>query len=172
LPLGATSSGEIIDFELTQELSPQEFQLRLSQQLPSNIPIYSVAVVDLKAPAATQILDKAEYLITVATTANTTSAQWQAWVAAIAESKAIWFEQQSKSGKRQNVNLRERLFELSVEPRAADAIIRYVGSCRNDGTQLRPEQAIFMLEQVAPQQEFQILHVHRQRLILEQTVSL
>ncbi|PPS45479.1 TIGR03960 family B12-binding radical SAM protein [Chroococcidiopsis sp. TS-821] len=172
LPLGATSSGEIIDFELTQELSPQEFQLRLSQQLPSNIPIYSVAVVDLKAPAATQILDKAEYLITVATKANTTSAQWQAWVAAIAESKAIWFEQQSKSGKRQNVNLRDRLFELSVEPRAADAIIRYVGSCRNDGTQLRPEQAIFMLEQVAPQQEFQILHVHRQRLILEQTVSL
>lgn len=171
LPLGATSSGEIIDFELTQEVGPQEFQHRLSQQLPSDMPIYSVAVVDLKAPAATQILNKAEYLITVATTNQTTSAQWQEWVAAIANSKVIWFEQTSKSGKRQNVNLRDRLFELSVEPRAANTIIRYVGSCRNDGTQLRPEQVIFMLEQVAPQQEFHILHIHRQQLILEENLS-
>ncbi|MES1021874.1 TIGR03960 family B12-binding radical SAM protein [Gloeocapsa sp. BRSZ] len=171
LPLGATSSGEIIDFELTQEVGPQEFQHRLSQQLPSDMPIYSVAVVDLKAPAATQILNKAEYLITVATTNQTTSAQWQEWVAAIANSKVIWFEQTSKSGKRQNVNLRDRLFELSVEPREANTIIRYVGSCRNDGTQLRPEQVIFMLEQVAPQQEFQILHIHRQQLILEENLS-
>jgi len=171
LPLGATSSGEIIDFELTQEVGPQEFQHRLSQQLPSDMPIYSVAVVDLKAPAATQILNKAEYLITVTTTNQTTSAQWQEWVAAIANSKAIWFEQTSKSGKRQNVNLRDRLFALSAEPREASAIIRYVGSCRNDGTQLRPEQVIFMLEQVAPQQEFHILHVHRQQLILEETTS-
>ncbi|OKH28867.1 TIGR03960 family B12-binding radical SAM protein [Chroogloeocystis siderophila] len=171
LPLGATSSGEIIDFELTQEVDPQEFQHRLSQQLPSDMPIYSVAVVDLKAPAATQILNKAEYLITVTTTNQTTSAQWQEWVAAIANSKAIWFEQTSKSGKRQNVNLRDRLFALSAEPREASAIIRYVGSCRNDGTQLRPEQVIFMLEQVAPQQEFHILHVHRQQLILEETTS-
>lgn len=182
LPLGATSSGEIIDFELTQEVTPAEFH-RLSQQLPSDMPIYSVAVVDLKAPAATQSLNKAEYLMTVAAPENTAIAQWQEWVAAIANLEAIWFEQTSKSGKRQNVNLRDRLFELSViephehpslhnkQPRFdSTAIVRYIGSCRNDGTQLKPEQVIFMLEQVAPH-EVQLVHIHRNQLILEQETS-
>ena len=43
--------------------------------------------------------------------------------------------------------------------------LRYVGSCRNDGTQLRPEQIVFMLEQVA-KLEFHLLHVHRSKLLL------
>jgi uncharacterized protein (DUF2344 family) len=73
------------------------------------------------------------------------------------------------------VNLRDRLFELEViEPpkrqerqeKGTSAVLQYVGSCRNDGTQLRPEQVIFMLEQVA-QLEFQLLHIHRNRLLLE-----
>jgi radical SAM family uncharacterized protein/radical SAM-linked protein len=168
LPLGATSSGEIIDFELTQAMTPQEFQYRLSQELPGDIPIYRIVNVDLKAPAATQVLNKAEYLISVAVTEETAIAQWQEWLAAIANSKTIWFEHISKSGKRQQVNLRDRLFELSVrELQQADAVIQYVGSCRNDGTQLRPEQVIFMLEQVAPQRKFQLLHIHRHQLVLE-----
>lgn len=169
LPLGATSSGEIIDFELTQAVDPAEFQERLSQELPSDIPIYNIVAVDLKAPAATQVLNKAEYLITVGVTENAIAFLGQEWLMAIANSQTIWFEQVSKSGKRQQVNLRDRLFELSVnEQQATHAVIRYVGSCRNDGTQLRPEHIIFMLEQVAPQQEFQLLGIHRQQLILEQ----
>lgn len=172
LPLGATSSGEIIDFELTQAVSPEEFQHRLSQELPSDLPIYSVVAVDLKAPAATQVLNKAEYLISVAVTEETAIAQWQEWLTAIANSE-IWFEHISKSGKRQQVNLRDRLFELSVSKiQEANAVtLRYVGSCRNDGTQLRPEQVIFMLEQVAPQREFQLLHIHRNQLVLEYDLS-
>jgi len=74
------------------------------------------------------------------------------------------WEQTTKSGKSQ-LNLRDRLFELEVEnsrervgsvallthssqwahERRDAAVLRYVGSCRNDGNQLRPEQVIFML---------------------------
>jgi uncharacterized protein (DUF2344 family) len=43
--------------------------------------------------------------------------------------------------------------------------LRYVGSCRNDGTQLRPEQILFMLKQVT-NSEFELLHFHRNQLIL------
>jgi uncharacterized protein (DUF2344 family) len=43
--------------------------------------------------------------------------------------------------------------------------LRYLGSCRNDGTLLQPEHIIIMLEQVAGQ-EFHLLKVHREKMIL------
>ena len=174
LPLGVTSVGEIIDFELTQQVDVETFRQQLISQLPVDIPIYSVVAVELKAPAATQLLKAAEYLITVASLEGATLAQWRDWLEAIIALDTIWWEQTTKSGKTQMVNLRDRLFELSVieqhrsieigEENSA-TILRYVGSCQNDGTQLRPEHVIFMLEQVA-QLEFQLLHIHRNRLIL------
>jgi len=50
-----------MDFEL-KAVDIETFQQQ-SSQLPVDIPIYSVANVDLKAPAATQLLESAEYLI-------------------------------------------------------------------------------------------------------------
>jgi uncharacterized protein (DUF2344 family) len=83
----------------------------------------------------------------------------------------MWFEHTTKSGKQQLVNLCDRLFEIelmstNINADASTAIWRYIGSCRNDGTQLRPEQIVFMLEQVAAR-EFNLLHVHRNQLLLE-----
>ena len=212
LPLGTTSCGEIVDFELSELVNPVKFQAQLAQQLPAGIPIYSVETVDLKARAATQMLARAEYLVTVAVLQSTSSEQWRNWVEAIQARDSIWLEQITKSGN-QMVNLRDRLFELELmemeedfePPRASFrcgetalqegfppqatanpkgyasrktrggrrgrpeeesfAVLRYVGSCRNDGTQLRPEQIVFMLEQVA-ELEFHLLHVHRSKLLL------
>ena len=176
LPLGVTSSGEIVDFELTKQVDVEVFRQKLSGQLPGGIPIYSGANIDLHSPAATQLLFGAEYLITIAALEEVTQAQWRDWVEKIKGVDVIWWEQITKSGKTRMVNLRDRLFELEViEPqkrqerqeKGSSAILRYVGSCRNDGTQLRPEQVIFMLEQVAQLVEFQLLHIHRNRLLLE-----
>jgi radical SAM-linked protein len=170
LSLGVTSCGEIMDFELTEPVDVEKFRQQLIAQLPVDVTIYGVEIVELKAPAATQLLARAEYLITVATLEDACVTQWQAWVEAIQGSDAIWWEQTTKSGKSQLVNLRDRLFELEVyEPQRhrerREAVLRYVGSCRNDGTQLRPEHVVFMLEQVAPLQ-FQLLHIHRNQLLL------
>jgi uncharacterized protein (DUF2344 family) len=46
-----------------------------------------------------------------------------------------------------------------------DLELRYVGSCANDGTLLRPEQMVFMLEQVSGV-ELQLGTIERTRLIL------
>jgi radical SAM-linked protein len=186
LSLGATSHGEIVDFELTQLMDVERFKEQLASKLPPDIPVYRFEEVSLKAPAATQLLERAEYLITVARmedvapcppnppiVGETNTQQWQAWVEAVKESEEIWWEQTTKSGKKKQVNLRDRLFELEVqEPQRSGeeeadstAVLRYVGSCRNDGTLLRPEHIVFMLEQVAGL-EFQLLHAHRQQLIL------
>jgi len=172
LPLGATSDGEIVDFELTQSMDVEQFKERLASQLPEDIPVYQVEEVSLTAPAATQVLERAEYCITVAVTQGASLQQLQDWIEVIKRQEAIWWEKTTKSRKKQQVNLRDRLFELELvesdkpkECPTESAVVRYVGSCRNDGTLLRPEHLVYMLEQVS-QQEWELLHSHRQQLIL------
>lgn len=171
LPLGATSSGEIVDFELTEFVEVDTFREKLTQVLPKEIPVYKVAQLDLKAPAATQQLDAAEYLLTVDSCPQATRWQWQEWIDTINNKSEIWWEQTTNSsGQTQLVNLRERLWELELMPNSSHPastaiILRYLGSCRHDGTLLRPEQILFMLEKISGI-EFQLLHIHRNRLVL------
>lgn len=188
LPLGATSSGEIVDFDLTRLMDSEEFRAKLTAQLPDNIPIYQVEAISPDSAAATRCLEKVEYLIWVGTVSSDgyeqanqgATAHWQTWVERIRSANEIVVEQTTKSGQLRQVNLRDRLFELELveaitvpellqrklQNIQTDVILRYIGSGRNDGTLLRPEQVIQMLRQVA-QQEFQLFHIHRKQLILE-----
>ncbi|MEH2249742.1 TIGR03960 family B12-binding radical SAM protein [Nostoc sp.] len=171
LALGATSSGEIADFELTVPVAVDAFREQLAREMPTDIPIYNVEQIDLKASAATQLLESAEYLITVAALAGVTPIQWQDWIDTIKAKEELWYEHTTKSGKSQLINLRDRLFELELVEthnniaESISSVIRYLGSYRQDGLLLRPEQMLFMLEAVATV-EFRLLHIHRNRLIL------
>src|SRR4028118_1773750 len=105
-------------------------------------------------------------------------ANWEDWVKAIAQTKAFWRVHTTKSGKTQDVNLRDRLHKLELVEQKSEtspsasagtsegrAVLRYTGSCRSDGNLLKPEHIVFMLEQVS-QQEIQLLQVERSQLIL------
>lgn len=164
LSLGITSNGEIVDFELTQEIDPAEFRSRLAAQLPANIPIYQIEEVELKSLNASRIMDKAEYLITV----KTNNPQWQKWIDDINNSQEIIWEKFTKSGNKKQINLCDRLFALALESEDQannTAVIRFTGSCRNDGTNLSSDNLIYMLEKVA-NTELELLNVHREQLIL------
>ncbi|MEG5050719.1 MULTISPECIES: TIGR03960 family B12-binding radical SAM protein [unclassified Microcoleus] len=195
LPLGVTSTGEIADFELTESIDIESFREKLAAKLPENIPIYKVESIDLKAPSANQLLEAAEYVITVTSAGSLTEndqldrentapvsvapdANWDAWVKTIAETEAFWRVHTTKSGKTHNVNLRDRLHKLELVDQKPDrstsasgttsegrAVLRFIGSCRSDGNLLKPEHIVFMLEQVS-QQEIQLLQVERSQLIL------
>jgi radical SAM family uncharacterized protein/radical SAM-linked protein len=169
LALGATSSGEIVDFELTEPMDVDTFRQHLVQQLPTDIPVYDVVQLNLKDPAANQTMVAAEYLLTLSITEDATPEQWQAWIAAVLTQTEICWEHTSKSGKHQLVNLRDRLFELELvatnTSQADSTVVRYLGSSRHDGVLLRPEQILFMLKTVA-NTEFQLLHIHRNQLVL------
>ncbi|NES03567.1 MAG: DUF2344 domain-containing protein, partial [Okeania sp. SIO2F4] len=228
LSLGVTSTGEVVDFELTEVMDVVIFQNKLENQLPVGIPIYKVEEVEVKSPSLSQILQKAEYILRVRKTDDSVSyvrqecnitrdiegndcpslyppitpsphhpippnLNWQGWVEAIKNSESILWEQTTKSGKVKVVNLRDRLFELEfLEYSTAlnyycrdrdvacnfptrsyesnwnyetDGIIRYVGSYQNDGTLLRPQNIIYMLEEVS-KLEFELLYTHRQKLFL------
>ncbi|MBC5797175.1 TIGR03960 family B12-binding radical SAM protein [Sphaerospermopsis sp. LEGE 00249] len=171
LSLGSTSSGEIVDFELTQPMDVEDFRTQLVSQLPSDIPIYRIEEIDLKAPAANQAMKAAEYLLTISTPGNVEADKWQDWIVAILDQDEILSEHTTKSGKQQSINLRDRLFEIDLvqvntSPAESQAILRYLGSCRHDGVILRPEQILSILEIVAGA-EFHLLHIHRNRLVLE-----
>lgn len=187
LSLGTTSSGEIVDFDLTEVMNISEFQQKLAAQLPETLPLYRVEAIELQSPSATQLLEKAEYLLAVRCLLEEPDlplTTWQSWIEQILNTPQILVEQTTKSGKTRQVNLRERLFELRLLSLAEKSSfmhqskqtsfrlasepwvgLRYVGSCRSDGTLLRPEHLIQMLEQIA-QTEFQLLQIHRQQLFL------
>ena len=190
LPLGVTSTGEIADFELTELMDIDDFRQKLVATLPENIPVYRVEPIDLKAPSANQLLEAAEYLITVtsagvlaengeldrenaAAACVANNANWEDWVKTIVQTEAFWRVHTTKSGKTQDVNLRDRLHKLElVEPKSVashnsegTAVLRYTGSCRSDGNLLKPEHLVFMLEQVS-QHQMQLLEVQRSQLIL------
>ena len=171
LSLGATSSGEIVDFELKERMDIDSFRDKLVAQLPSDLPVYRVEEVDVKAPAATRLLEKAQYLITVEAAESASLEQWQAWINAVNTSEEISWEKTTKSGKKKKVNLRDRLFELEIcesqrrTEEDSQVVLRYVGSCRNDGTLLQPDHLIYMLEGLT-QREFHLLHTHRQQMLL------
>ena len=167
LSLGITSNEEIVDFEFTERIKIEEFRQVLETQLPLDIPIYQVEEIPIKSLSATRLLDKAAYLITIKTHGFVSLRQWQNWINQVNNCSEINWEKTTKSGRKIVVNLGDRLFGLSLESHNTNnsVILRYLGSCRNDGIILQPEQVIYMLEQIS-HQELQLLQVHRQQLIL------
>lgn len=163
LPLGVSSSGEIVDFELTRSMNVEEFRSQLTAQLPADLPIYQIEEVDPQQPAAAVLLQKAEYQLEVAAE---TEADWQAWIDQVLAKSEILLEQTTKSGKTYPLDVRDRLFELQLlDSTGEKATLRYIGSCQNDGTLLKPEQITKIFEQVA-RQELHLLAIHRSRLLL------
>jgi len=181
LPLGATSSGEVIDFELKAAISPDLFRQHLAEQLPPEIPIYSVTEVSLETPSATKLLEQAEYYLRLGPEdISLPPPDWSGWITDLLNQAELLWEKTTKSGATQVVNLREQLFHLALVEESGqisaipelrlgeqEAIVQVVGSCRNDGNLLRPEHVLWMVEQVA-EQDLQLHHRHRARLILRQ----
>jgi len=178
LSLGITSDGEIMDFELTERLSLEDFQTRLAAHLPKDLPVVSVEELSIKALAATASLEQAEYRLRIGVSENSEKIQTpaltletvQSWVDEVLSQDEILVEHKTKSGKLKDVNVRSRLFDLAVEEVEGDSIaaqitVRYVGSCQNNGTLLRPDEVIKMLEGVSSRSLI-LQRIHRMRLIL------
>jgi radical SAM family uncharacterized protein/radical SAM-linked protein len=164
LSLGATSSGEIVDFELTRSLTPATLRQLLSDHLPATIPILNVLEVPLSAPSGNQAVTQAEYHLTLRLEEDQTAEDWQGWVDAVLAKTEIWFEQKDKKGKMKQVDLRDRLHTLTLLQTTPEVALHYVGICSNSGM-LRPEHVVYMLESVSGQ-SIQLQKIHRDRLIL------
>ncbi len=195
LPLGMSSLGELVDFDLKRAMEPEVFRQKLAAALPEDMPLFEIDAVELKSPSVTQQLELAEYVLLVALAEiddadavegdalerSQALNSMPSWVETLLAKDDIQLEKVTKSGKTKVFNGRERLQSLDflgqasavtlpklpvVAEALSDAIaLRYTGSCRNDGTLLRPEQLLKMLEQIGGQ-PLQLIHAHRCRLIL------
>lgn len=119
LPLGATSSGEIVDFELKEAIAPSEFQERLELQLPAEIPIYRAEELAMSSLVASRLLEKAEYFLQVGVVnsgllplSTKYESLWNSWVERVMDRESFWWDKTTKSGKVNAIDLRDRLFEL------------------------------------------------------------
>ncbi|QHU99324.1 TIGR03960 family B12-binding radical SAM protein [Synechocystis sp. CACIAM 05] len=170
LPLGSSSRGEIVDFDLTEMLYPGEFCQRLAAVLPVDLPVYQVEEVDPKSPAVTQLLAQARYQVQLITEEPVTLTQWQTWTEEILAREEILWEKTTKRGKKVTLNLREQLLDLSIlEMKSEGVVVDYTGTCRNDGTQLQPRNLAYLFEQVSGF-SIQLGQIHRQSLILAETI--
>jgi len=173
LSLGVTSEGEILDLELTDLWPLAQIQAALAAQLPVDLPLLAIEEVPLKDPAANQLLDRAEYEITVTAT-DGGAIDWAAALAAVLDRPEWLWEKTTKSGKTTQVNLRDwldqvQLIDPTEPPTGESATLRFRGLCRNDGQQLRPEHLVWLLEQ-ATGQDISLVRSHRLQLLLAAAV--
>ncbi|WP_373479781.1 TIGR03960 family B12-binding radical SAM protein [Geminocystis sp.] len=174
LSLGMTSNGEIVDFENHTYMDINEFTEKLKAQLPPELPIFKVEELPLKSPKATQILDTAEYVITISADNKFSVTQWQNWLNQVQNSSEIIMEKTAKTGKKKMVNLRENLDKISLIDdnfQESDTVtINYLGSAKNDGSLLTPDQVCFMLEQISGE-NLSIIKAHREGIILADIIT-
>jgi radical SAM family uncharacterized protein/radical SAM-linked protein len=170
LSLGYSSDGELVEFELTRAMDIADFRQALAAQLPTEMPITRIEAVPIKTPPATTLLDRAEYKIVLH---SVVEVDWAVSAQQILAATEIMTQHTNKSGKTTTVNLRDRLYELTiVQAESHTAIVNYLGSCRNDGTLLRPTGVLAMFEQtlcgpVLPEEPRLTLgKVHRMQVIL------
>ncbi len=174
LSLGMTSNGEIVDFETHTRINLDKFSEKLKAQLPPELPIYQVQELSVKSPKATQLLDKAEYIITISANESFTLSQWQSWLESVKNSSEIIMEKTDKKGKKKMVNLANNLYDISLlednfEPSETPKI-NYVGSAKNDGSLLTPDQVCYMLEQIS-EQELSLIKAHREKIYLADHIT-
>ena len=169
LSLGMTSNGEIVDFENHTRMGIDEFTEKLKAQLPSNLPIFKVEELPLKSPKPTQLLDKVEYIITISADNKVGVSQWQNWLNKVQNSSEIMMEKTAKTGKKKIVNLRDNLSNISLVDNnfteSERVNIKYIGSAKNDGSLLTPDQVCYMLEQISAE-NLSLIKAHREKIIL------
>ena len=169
LSLGVTSSGEIMDFELTEPVEPGLFLQRIVAQLPSTMPVFRIEEIPLKDDAATTALHRAEYQLQIMLETSVTIAAAQNWVQEIMQAPEIWIDHETNSGKMVSINIRERLFDLEIETiNDRTLTLRYIGSCQNNGIHLRPDQLVAQLE-ARSGQSLSLDKIHRVQLFLNST---
>ncbi|MGI0482405.1 TIGR03960 family B12-binding radical SAM protein [Geminocystis sp. CENA526] len=174
LSLGMTSNGEIVDFDNHTRMDIDEFTEKLKANLPPEIPIFKVEELPVKSPKATQILDTAEYIITISTDNKYGLSQWQNWLNDLEKSSEIMMQKTQKNGKKKMVNIRENLEKISLIDNnfeESDTVkINYVGSAKNDGSLLTPDHVCFMLEEVS-QEKISLIKAHRETIILADHIT-
>jgi len=159
LPVGVTSSGELMDVYLAQRITPQHFIKAVSQQVPPGIAVLEVREVGLGLPSLQSQVRWSEYQVDVPTDRSADDVR-RAAADLLAAPSIPWQHQREKEVRR--YDLRPLVQDVSVEA--------LEDGCCTLGMRLRTDsQASGRAEQVAAALGFPApTRIHRRRLILEE----
>ena len=159
LPVGVTSSGELMDVYLAQRVSPQEFIKAASRQVPPGVAVLEVREVGLGLPSLQSQLRWAEYQVDAPT--NRSAQEVQEAVEGLLAAESIPWQHQREHQLRR-YDLRPLVQDVWVE--ALDD-----GWCTLAMRLRADSQASGRAEQVAAALGFEApARIHRRRLILEE----
>jgi radical SAM-linked protein len=161
LPVGVTSSGELMDVYLSRRVTPYHFIKAVSQQLPPGIAMREVREVGLGLPSLQSQVRWSEYQVDVSTERSGEEVQ-EALAKLLAAESLSWQHQRDKEVRR--YDLRSLVHDLWLEG-VGDGLCALGMRLRTDS------RASGRAEQVAAALGFSEppLRIHRRRLILEET---
>jgi radical SAM-linked protein len=161
LPVGVTSTGELLDVYLSQRVTPYNFIKTVSQQLPAGIAMREVREVGLGLPSLQSQVRWSEYQVDVST--DRSREEVQAALAQLLAAESLpWKHQRDKEVRR--YDLRSLVHDLWLES-LADGLCTLGMRLRTDS------QGSGRAEQVAAALGFSEppLRIERSKLILEET---
>jgi radical SAM-linked protein len=166
LPLGMTSTAEIAEFELHQDMATQDFLVQLQAQLPLEIPLFEAEVVETNAAHAGAVLKEVGYDLTFVG-----GEHWPHLVERLQQSPKLFVQRtHRKSGKVWPLDVRFWLHDLELlEAKNQAAVLRYRSSYTKDGATIKPsdvEQLVqaqysMMIGQTNTGLPVQLIHSHR-----------
>lgn len=139
LPLGATSSAEIMDIMTTQPVEPAEALDRIRPALPEGLELHAVEVIPLKAPTLQHLLRQAEYRVTVET--DLPAEELIGRIEALLGADQL---PQTRQRKKQieAIDLRPWLHELVLESTAGGELCLQMRLTAGQFGNLRPEEVL------------------------------
>jgi radical SAM-linked protein len=161
LPVGVTSSGELMDVLLSRRVTPYDFIKAVSQQLPAGIAIQEVREVGLGLSSLQSQVRWSEYQVDVSTDRSAEDVR-EALAKLLAAESLPWQHQRDKEVRR--YDLRSLVHDLWLEG-LSDGLCTLGMRLRTDS------QASGRAEQVAAALGFSEspLRIHRCKVILEET---
>jgi len=162
LPVGVTSSGELMDVYLARRVTPQHFIKAVSGQVPPGIAALEVREVGLGLPSLQSQLRWAEYQVDVPTDRPAEDVR-RSVEALLAAASIPWQHQREREVRRYDLRpLVQDVWLEAVEDGRCALSMRLRADSQASG---RAEQVVAALGLEAP------TRIHRRRLILEEVSS-
>ena len=142
LPVGYTSSGEVMDIFLDTPLAADMLEEKTIPVLPAGLWLIAIEEVDLKAPSLQASLSRAEYVV-ILENPGLATVEVQQRVAHFLEA-LTWDQQRERKGRVETIDLRPLVLSLAVDETAPAAESLTLKMCLASGqtANVRPDTVL------------------------------
>lgn len=180
LPFGATASEELVDFVLREQMEVCNFREKVQRELPEGMRIVFADAIPVRTPPLSMLMRSAHYIVAVEADSDS-NVEWEEIVTRVLNSGPIEVEKVSKRGRKSTRDLRKMLYDIRLAtPEESAPVLQHVGvanwpdaanvffldlELKNEGA-LSPDGFVQLLNIVIEKGKFELLHVHRQKILL------